>query len=83
MGKTGHYVDEYGTKVGILDYSEADIKITEIINSSKTIAELKRQNDLYEKEIKGSKCREKWTLIIAGISAVISAISLLYQIFGN
>ena len=55
----GSYIDENGIRNAAMPITEGDKKITETINSSRTIAamedqneQLKRQNDLYEKEIK-------------------------------
>lgn len=68
----GAYIDEHGTKTYI-EVAEDDKRVTDTLNSSKTLKELKRQNDLYEKELHQTK-----GLVIAGI--VISLGSFILQI---
>ena len=81
---SGSYIDEYGTKHTPVQITEDDKSVTEIINSSKTVAtmekqseQLKRQNDLYEKEIKELRRTgtiTMWAAIIAAAAAVLAAI---------
>ena len=81
---SGSYIDENGTKRPPIQFTEEDKKITEIINSSKMIAitekqneQLKRQNDLYEKEVKELRRIGTITMWAAIIAAVISGISAI------
>lgn len=76
--KTGRYIDENGTISGAISFSDEDKLVTELVNSSKTAAELRKQNELYEKELKIIRRNgtiTKWAAIIAAIFAVVSAIA--------
>lgn len=76
----GFYIDEEGTKVLIGSMSDEDQRVTETINSSRTVVALERQNALYEKEIRGTKWREIVTLILSGLSLVVSIVSLIFEV---
>ena len=73
----GSYVNEHGTKTLAVSLSDEDRRTTETINSSRSAAALEHQNALYEKEIKGTKWRQIATLIISGLSLIVSVISLI------
>ena len=80
----GSYIDATGTKSTSMQFTEEDKKLTEILNNSKTVAimeiqneQLKRQNDLYEKEIREIRRNgtiTMWAAIIGALFGIISTI---------
>lgn len=79
----GFYMNEHGTKVLMESMSDEDKRLTDAVNSSRSAAALEYQNALYEKEIRGTKWRGIVTLILSGLSLVVSIISLIVQIINR
>lgn len=73
----GKYIDENGTTI-IVDgniLSKEDVEYCNVINQAKSVAELKRNNDLYKKELKIIKRNgyiTLWASIIAALTAIFS-----------
>ncbi len=75
--KSASYIDEYQTKTILSGVTEEDLRLTETINSSRNIAIMQRQNELYEKEIKELRRTgtiTMWAAIIAAISAIVATV---------
>ena len=60
----GNPFDGGGVKNLLINMTEEDAQTTEAYAAAQTAEELKRQNDLYEKEIRGTKWRGWVTLAI-------------------
>lgn len=78
--KTGYYFDGSITKQGPMEYTEDDLVLTEAINTSRTVATLERQVDLYAQEVEAIKKSARHTKIAAIVSAIISFISVIATI---
>ena len=76
----GFYFDELGIKTLIGPISDEDQRVTETVNSSRTVAALEHQNALYEKEIKNTKRLGIATLILSGLSFLISLANFILGI---
>ena len=78
--KQGCYIDESLTRCGPISYSNDDLALTEAINTSRNMAALERQIELYAKEIESNKKSTRVANCIAIISALISLGSLITTI---
>ena len=70
-----------GVKNLVINMTEEDAQTTEAYAATRTVEELKRQNDLYEKEIRGTKWRGWATLAISFLSLLISSCTLFFTVW--
>ena len=75
-----NYLDENGTAVSGFYTNMNDKDLTDAINGSKGVAEMKRQNELYASEIKSNRRLNIITLIISSVSAIAAVIAAVASI---
>ena len=77
----GNPFDGGGVKNLLINMTEEDAPTTEAYAAAQTAEELKRQNDLYEKEIRGTKWRGWVTLAISFLSLLVSSGTLFFTVW--
>lgn len=77
----GNPFDGGGVKNLLINMTEEDAQTTEAYAAAQTAEELKRQNDLYEKEIRGTKWRGWVTLAISFLSLLVSSGTLFFTVW--
>ena len=76
-----NYIDEHGTMVLCgNDISKEDADYCNVVNQAKLVAEQKRANDLYVKELKIIKRNGSITLVASMIAAITAILSVFLQI---
>ena len=74
------YIDEHGTVTYGNTLSKEDIDYSTALNQAKSVAEQKRNNDLYVKELKIIKRNGMITLVTSIIAALTAIFSVFLQL---